>query len=384
MRIGIDMISGGSGLKVGVGAMRAYYRGMVGAMATMEHPHDLVTFTTPRFPPVELPYGDRLHEVRCHGVPADKFGRVLYEHAVLGPLAHYHSIDVLLSTCNVRPALWRGASVVVVQALPNYLFWDRARARGNYRKAVMPPSLRRADRVIAVSDAARQDAIRLFGLEPERVVTVYHGCAEWAVEAAASHQRAGPPPIPPPLTPGPYILNVSSLYSLKNHSRLIEGFGMMVKRTAHPHDLVIAGGDSDVTRTELREVATRSRVGSRVQLLGRCPPEHIAALYANADGIAYPSLYETFGLPVLEAFAFERVLLTSNTGGAAEIAADAAITIDPQSVESIADGLQQLVEDRELRKRLVSAGTRRLQDFSWARCGGETLAVVEAAATAHA
>jgi glycosyltransferase involved in cell wall biosynthesis len=380
MRIGIEMISAGSGLTVGKGGMRAYYASMIPSLAAAADPDEVVTFTAPRYEQVPLPYGDRLRRVSCVGAPAGKYGRVLYEHSVLGPLALKEGVDVLLSTHNVRPLLWRRASVVVLQSMQNFLFRDRARARDAYLRLAMPPSLRSARRVIAVSDAARADAIRIFGLEPDRVRTVHHGCPAWALEAAAEHRDRGLPQVPPPLGGTPYVANVSSLYGLKNHRRLIEGFGLMAARTDLPHELVIAGGDSDVTREELAGVAREAGVATRVRLLGRYPQEHLPALYANASAVAYPSLYETFGLPVLEAFAFGRPLLTSEVGGSAEVAADAAVKVDPTSVESIAEGLRRLLEDQALRDELVEAGRERLEQFSWERCGRETLAVIREAA----
>lgn len=370
------MISGGSGLAVGVGGMRAYYLGMIGAMAEIADGDELVTFTTPRYEAVPLPYGQQLREVVCDHVPAGRFGRAAYEHALLGLKARRQPVDVLLSTHNIRPLSWRGPSVVVLQAMQNFLFKDRARARDAYLKVVMPASLRSADRVIAVSEASRRDAIEVFRLEPGRVVTVHHGCAEWAIAAADEYRRSGVPAPPPPLGGRPYILNVSTLYGLKNHARLVEAFGVMAARSSCMHDLVIAGGDADVTRAELAEIAVRAGVGSRVRLLGRFPQEHIASLYANAAAVAYPSLYETFGLPVLEAYAFERPLLTSNVGGGAEIAGEGAIKVDPRDVEAMADGLQTVIEDEDRRRELVTAGRERLADFSWARCARETLGVV--------
>jgi glycosyltransferase involved in cell wall biosynthesis len=380
MLIGVEMVSAGSGLSPGKGGMRTYYQGMVTALAAQAGPDEVVTFTAPRYEPVPLPYGNGFRAVACRGAPAGRFGRVVYEHSVLGLLARSKGIDVLLSTHNVRPLLWRRPSVIVLQSLQNFLLRDRARARDAYLRMAMPPSLRSADRVIAVSEAARADAIRIFDLDPDRVVSVHHGCSPWAMDAAAVHREEGRPEVPPPLGDTPYILNVSSLYGLKNHRGLIEAFGLMAARTDLPHDLVIAGGDSDVTRAELAEVARGAGVAGRVRLLGRYPQEHLPALYANASAVAYPSFYETFGHPVLEAFAFERPLLTSAVGGTAEVAGPAAILVDPEDPQEIASGLERVVSDEALRTRLVAAGAARLKDFSWDACGRRTLQVLRDAA----
>lgn len=373
------MVSAGSGLASGVGGMRTYYEGLIPALVAQGQFDQVVTFTAPGYDRVALPYGGRLREVHCSGAPSGRFGRVIYEQTRLPQLARRQAVDVLLSTVNVRPALWRRASVVVVQSLQDFFFPHHAKARATYLRVAMPRSLRGAHRVICVSEAARNDMIALFDIDPERLVTVHHGCSPWALAAAAEFDQSGWPPPPPPVGDRPYVLIVSSLYGLKNHRRLVEAFGVMLKRTCLPHELVIAGGDADVTRNELRAIARSAGVESRVRLLGRFPQEHLPALYANAQAVAYPSLYETFGHPVLEAFAFERPLLTSNVGGSAEIAGTGAVKVEPRSVDDIAVGLQQILEDTDLRAELVEAGRERLADFSWERCARQTSAVIQAA-----
>src|SRR5205807_4484231 len=127
----------------------------------------------------------------------------------------------------------------------------------------------------------------------------------------------------------PYVLCISRLYALKNHRRLIEAFAALVRDASLPHTLVIAGGDADVTRAELEQVADRAGVADRVMLLGRVPQAQVPGLYRGAEAIAYVSLYETFGHPVLEAFATGTPVITSSTGGTAEVAGGAARLVDP-------------------------------------------------------
>ncbi len=383
IRIGVDMISAGSGLNLGIEGMRYYYEGLMDGLTELDDENNLVAFLPRASQDFCLPGSRKLDLVECPRVPSGRFGRATYLHVVLPAIARAHSIDVLLSTVNVGSASWRGPSVVVLQSLQTFILPDRNRARHAYLKTVMPASLRRADRVIAVSEATRVDAIRLFGLNPERVVTVHHGCPKWAQQAAARYRQQGRPPIPPPLEEVPYVLNVSALYGLKNHRRLILAFAEVVRQSKLPHHLVLAGGEADIAASELHLVARSAGVESRVQILGRYPQEHLPALYAKAEAVAYPSLYETFGLPVLETFAFERPLLTSNTGGSAELAGDAAVKVDPEDVASIAEGLRQILEDEALRQRLVEAGRRRLEDFSWERCARETRSALSAAVEAR-
>lgn len=121
--------------------------------------------------------------------------------------------------------------------------------------------------------------------------------------------------------------------------------------------------------------------GSRPRLvvLGAVPQQEIPGLFAGADAIAYVSLYETFGHPVLEAFAFGKPLVTSATSATAEIAGDAARLIDPESVDSIADGLRDVLVDGALRDRLAAASPRRVAAFTWERCAEGTLGAISLA-----
>jgi len=171
----------------------------------------------------------------------------------------------------------------------------------------------------------------------------------------------------------PYVLCISRLYALKNHRRLIEAFAKLVKEQKLPHRLVIVGGDADVTQAQLAQVAAQEGIADQVMFLGRVPQVDVPGLYAGAEAIAYVSLYETFGHPVLEAFATGTPLVTSTTGGTAEVAGGAAKLVDPRNVDDIADGLSSVLTDPSLRDQLATAGRRRVQDFSWEQCARGTV-----------
>jgi glycosyltransferase involved in cell wall biosynthesis len=378
LRIGLETISGGSGFSIGGGGMPTYYRGLISAMADQLGDAQLIVLHPPGDrSPLELPNRPEIRGVSCAGLPKGRVGRVIYEHLRLPSLARSLEVDVLLSTVNVRPLGWRGPSVVVLQSMQSFFIPDRIGVpRKGYLRAAVPRSLRGADRVIAVSEAARTDAIELFGLDPQRIVTVHHGCSPWALEAAAEFARDGVPPPPSPIGDRPYFLNVSPLYGLKNQARLVEAFAIACRATGAPHELAIAGREAEVKYADLRRTTIEMGIEERVHLLGEFPQAELPALYANAAAVAYPSLYETFGHPVLEAFALGTPLLTSDRGGSAEVAGGAAALVNPYDVESIADGLTHLMTDDGLRRRLREAGEKRLGDFSWRRSAAGTLGVL--------
>lgn len=371
------MISAGSGFHPTGGGMIRYYDGLLRGLISLPSVSSIVAFVPPWNDGLVVPSADKIELVRCRGLPRNRVGRVTYEQTVLPSEARRRNVDVLLSTHNVRPLLRRAPGVVVLQSMQSFFLPDRiGRSRRAYLRYMVPRSLSSADVVIAVTEAQRRDAIDLFGLHPERIVTVHHGASTWATDAAGEVEEGGPVPAG---VIKPYVLTVSRLYGLKNHERLIKAFARVIRRHSIDHELVIAGGDADVRAVDLKQVAAREGITDRVRFLGAAPQDDLPALLGNADAVAYVSLYETFGLPVLEACAFARPLVTSNVGGTAEVAGDAAELVDPWSVESISEGLAAVLLDEDLRQRLSRAGPSRAAEFTWGKCAAETAAALQLA-----
>lgn len=376
-RIGVEMISAGSGFRPGAGGMISYYDGLLRALCARPDVASIVLFVAPSNGDLAVPDHAKIELVRCIGLPRTRVGRVAYEQLVLGLLARRRRVEVLLCTTNIMPLLRRAPSVVVLQSI-QYFMWpgQASLLRRAYLHLFTPLSLRRADAVIAVTETERTDALRLFDVDADRIIAVHHGVSNWTRVALESSA----PPVPYRLGSGaPYVLVVSRLYDFKNHRRLIEAFALLSADPSFVHHLVIAGGDADVTRDDLGAQAAAQGIADRVHLLGTVPQEDIPGLFAGADAIAYVSLYETFGHPVLEAFAFAKPLVTSATSATAEVAGNAARLVDPESVASIAEGLHDVLTDPELRERLAAAGPRRVAAFTWERCAEGTMRAVSIA-----
>ncbi|MGH7483886.1 MAG: glycosyltransferase family 4 protein [Longimicrobiales bacterium] len=235
---------------------------------------------------------------------------------------------------------------------------------------------RRADRVIAVSDHTRDDLLRLTGLDPGRVERVY--------EARASRPAGDPNDDRAILrTLGlegrRYVLAVGTIEPRKNHARLIGAFERIER--ADDMLLVLVGGWG-WRCAPVRRAIQRSSARDRIRVLGSVPGETLGALYRGAAVFAFPSLYEGFGLPVLEAMAAGAPVLTSNTSSLAEIAGDAALLIDPLSVESIAAGLERLMGPDSPALELAARGVARERRFTWRQTAERTLDVYRLAAGA--
>jgi glycosyltransferase involved in cell wall biosynthesis len=241
--------------------------------------------------------------------------------------------------------------------------------------------LQHSEHIIAVSEATKRDVIRLYQI-PENKVTVIHNALDErltglhpAMEAQSVLERYQ--------IHDPYVLYAGNVRTHKNVTRLIEAFA--VARTElreHPKysrlKLLIIG-DELATHQALRRTVVISRVQSDVRFLGFVPYEILKVFYENASAFVFPSLYEGFGLPPLEAMAFGTPVLTSNTSSLPEVVGDAAIMINPENVFEIARGVKQILCDEDLRKRLIQKGLEQIKKFSWLTAARETLRLYQLA-----
>jgi glycosyltransferase involved in cell wall biosynthesis len=224
------------------------------------------------------------------------------------------------------------------------------------------PSVRRAAAVITVSECARQDIIRFYRVSPRRVVV--------------TPEAAGPQYTPQPVgekervrvlysLPQRYVLAVGNVQPRKNLPRLIEAFGVLVQDSPDV-DLIIAGR-SAWRGSEVEAVVTRLGLDERVRFTGYVPDTDLPALYSGATLFCYPSLYEGFGLPPLEAMACGTPVITSNVASLPEVVGDAGVMVDPTSVRDIAAALRRLLTNEEARREYQIKGLGRAAQFSWER-----------------
>jgi glycosyltransferase involved in cell wall biosynthesis len=271
--------------------------------------------------------------------------------------------------------LWPPCPVVVTvhdvihllfpELLPNRLALHYARFM--FRRAT-----RRSRRVIAVSHATRDDLVETVGADPERVRVIHNGVdARFARrlepdEVARRLARHGLAP--------PYLLYVGNNKAHKNLERLIEGYASARALLPSPlPPLVLAGASAGAEA--LRSQAERLGVGDALRLAGWVPEEDLPALYQGATLFTYPSLYEGFGLPVLEAMASGVAVLTSRNSALREIAGGHAELVDPWEPDDIARGIAYCLGDEGHRRRLAERGPERAAQFGWLRAAAATLAV---------
>jgi glycosyltransferase involved in cell wall biosynthesis len=179
--------------------------------------------------------------------------------------------------------------------------------------------------------------------------------------------------------PERFALFLGAMEPRKNLLRLLDAWANIKPAIRHETWLVVAGADGWLNDGVRARVAALG-LTDHVRFTGYVDSDDVAALYSLATVFAYPSLWEGFGLPVLEAMACGTPVLASDVSSLPEVAGDAAVLVSPTDVEAIADGLTRLLDDAALRADLVARGLRRAAGFSWERCARETLAVYRAVA----
>jgi glycosyltransferase involved in cell wall biosynthesis len=306
--------------------------------------------------------------------------RRLWTHYALARAVRGDKPDVLFVPSHVVPFLPRlllGAlprTVVTIHDL-GYRYEPEAHTRAQrlYLDWSTRWSVRAAARVIAVSHATADD-LRRFYQVPQRKITVVHEAAAPApaLDAAAVQEarvRYG--------LDRPYALYVGTIQPRKNLARLLDAYACLEARGGADFDLVLAGKAGWLSDDIYAKAAA---LGNRVRFPGYVPEADRAALMQGALFFTFPSLFEGFGLPVLEAQTMGVPVLTSENSSLPEVAGDAALLVDPTDVDAIADAMLRLSRDAGLRAALIEAGHANVRRFSWEKAARETLAVLEAAA----
>ena len=216
--------------------------------------------------------------------------------------------------------------------------------------------LKRANGLIAVSENTRQDAVRLLGLDPERVHVIHSGVPE-------VYFGAQPRP-----SERPYVFFLGTIEPRKNIDILLDAWQNL--RLRDDFDLVIAGASGWAAGKTLARLASQP---ANVRYLGYVPEDELPGLTAGATAFVYPSLYEGFGFPVAQAMAAGVPVITSNTSCLPEIAGDGALLVDPRSTAEIQAAIQKLLTSPSLQQQLRTAAIARAQQYRWEVCARKSL-----------
>lgn len=236
-----------------------------------------------------------------------------------------------------------------------------------YLDRVVPRSVARADHILSDSEATRQDLIELYNTPPSKISVLYSGVDPTFAPASPAEMAAVR--VRYNIGDAPFILSIGTVQPRKNYERLIEAF----HRLQIPGlKLVIAGGKGWLDSGVYARVTDLS-LQDRVHFLGFAADEALPALYSAASVFAFPSLYEGFGLPVIEAMACGTPVVCSNTSSVPEVAGDAALLIDPFDIDGLSVALRRVLEDTALRRDLTDRGRVQAARFTWDTAASELL-----------
>lgn len=314
------------------------------------------------------PWGELLPTVTVPVNARNRVQWVLGEQALLPRLAAKAGVDLVHSLASTAPLRGRFRRVVTVHDLIYARFPEaHSRLREKGMAVLVPQGARRSDRVIADSRSTRQDLIELLGIGPERIDVVPLGLGSLRREPplSASETRARFD-----LGERQVVLSLSAKRPHKNLLALIDAFALIA--SAERPVLVLPGYPTP-HEAELREHSRALGLERDVRFAAWVSAEELEGLWAIARAFVFPSLYEGFGLPVLEAMARGVPVACSNASSLPEVAGDAALLFDPRQESQIAAALLRLLEDEQLRERLRTLGRKRTELFTWERAARLTL-----------
>lgn len=372
MRIGIDYTAA---LKQSGGIGR-YTRGLITTLAGLDKKTRYILLATPDAPLASLAsfqaYPNFSHKLyplpeRWMTIGWHRLDLPLPVEWFTGPLDLFHSPNFIL------PPVRQAASLLTVHDLSFIRHPQGAVEKlRRWLERVVPASLARADHVLADSESTKQDLIDIFSVNPESVTVVGAGVEErfrpitdaQLLDAVRRRYR---------LPAGqPFILSLGTLEPRKNFTGLIQAFSQSpVQET---HHLAIAGGKGWLYE-DIFAAAAASPVASRIHLLGFVADDDLPALYNLADVFAYPSHYEGFGIPVIEAMACGTPVVCANNSCLPEVAGQAALQITATDTEALAEALARLATDAELRQAAIAEGFRQAGRFTWSVAAERLLAV---------
>jgi glycosyltransferase involved in cell wall biosynthesis len=246
---------------------------------------------------------------------------------------------------------------------------------GALLRMILPNSLRHMDRIIAVSEWVKQELIDRAHVKENRIEVVPNGIDHNAFYPRQRNEESVLL-IQPFSFKRPYVLCVSRIdHPIKNHVRLIEAFGVFKEKTKYPHRLVMAGGDSN-NAAIVKEAAASSAWRSDIFFTGHFPAKSLPELYAGADFVVIPSMYEGFGMAVVESMACGVPVICARAASLPETAEHAALYFDPLNTEDMADRMITVSTDSSIYNECRRLGLERAQNFSWEKCVERTLQII--------
>jgi glycosyltransferase involved in cell wall biosynthesis len=340
------------------GGARRYFSNLISRLPAADEPW----VTTSQAPGMHFPEHPNLQVRRCPQLRPQKLSSIA-ERVYFRRLERRNPFDLAHPTYHQllsrrRLSDYRCPAVITIHDMISELF-PQPTSAGDRETAIKRKAVADAQRVICVSHHTQQDLIEIFGVPESKVRVVYHGTELSSTMAATDA----------PVPERPYFLYVGGREApYKNFPRLVRSFARVAARHA---DVTLCLVGTPLTSVE-RELFESLRIASRVVHYSWAADAHLARLYVHSVALVYPSLYEGFGIPPLEAMACETAVIAANRSSIPEVVGNAAVLVDPDSDEQISSAMMTLLEDRSRREELIRLGRDRAKHFSWDKMAAET------------
>lgn len=296
--------------------------------------------------------------------------RIFWEQFVLTPALYALRADLLHALAFAGPRAIHIPWIVTLYDLSFMKFPQSFNAANRtYLTYAVRDSLRRANYAIAISESTKRDLVSHFGVAPNQVRVIYCG-----VDPAFTPDTDTTELRKKYSLPEKFILYLGTIEPRKNIVRLIRAFARAKRDAKLPHQLILVGAYG-WKFAEINRAAADSGVADDVRFIGYAPQAELASWYCAADLFVFPSLYEGFGMPPLEAMACGTPVVTSNTSSLPEVVGDAGLMVAPEDERALADAIIQAVTDRNKRDEMRARALRQAKKFSWARAARETAAL---------
>lgn len=282
-------------------------------------------------------------------------------------------IDLLFSPCFLVPLICPSRSMITIHDLTHVVFPEKHKAKHLFiYNTLLPHSIKSSNKIIAVSQNTKQDIIKIFNIPEEKVTVIYESANDIFKPVKGSEsiskikRKYG--------IPSKYILFVGTIEPRKNLIRLIEAFNLVKTRKNINYKLVIVGKKGWMYEDVFNSIKELG-LENEIVFTDYIPEKDLVYIYNGADIFVYPSLYEGFGLPPLEAMSCGVPVVTSNTSSLPEVVGKAAVLIDPYDVKQLSDAIYWVLTNRGLRENLIGNGLRRARLFSWQKAARELSSV---------
>lgn len=368
MRIGINSLFLVSGKG---GGIERYLRGLVGGLKKIDKKNEYFIFTN-RNCRGAFGFGENFHEIYCDVSAVFRPAKILWEQFVLPWQLKRHKIDILLSAGNTAPVAHRCPSVAIIYDMIPFI---RPEGFNTIEllalKTLFSLTAKTSSKIITISKSSQEEIVKRLKVSPDKVEIVYGSCDEYfkpvGDKGRSELQKYG--------ISGEYILYVASSRPYKNIDGLIKAYRIMKERHHMGHKLVVVGL-AGRAYPELMKLVKESKLEGDVIFCGFVNDEDLPLLYSLSYVFVYPSFYEGFGLPILEAMSCGVPVAASHVTSIPEAVGNAGLLFDPYNVEEMAEVIYRLMIDRGLRESLIQKGYEWVKEFSWEKSAMRVLAVL--------